>query len=522
VGGGLQAGDGQDLSLRGRLLLAAIGIAATSLILSGALNWVLVSRLQIANTESQLRTQALVLRTTLPGECLTPNPRTRTCVTPIRSEQAYVDLASSALRPAVPSGDRLILLNGPSLVPPYEVVYDSRGQLTTGTTVSIDGLVAGEVSPQAVTIGDRSYLVAAVATPSHRFVKWLVLATPEDAAQAAATHQLIPRILASAGAALLLAIVVTLLLARAFTRPLNELKSAAEDIATGNYARRVNTTTYDEIAVVGRSFNRMAEAVERSRTLQRDFLANVSHELKTPLTSLIGFSQALVDGSLRTETEKQRAAAILHEESQRVLRLSQELLDLARVEAGQLRFEPQPVDLGALLQQEIDLVRHRAAERGLELRLAVPTWLPPVLADPERLHQILENLVDNAVKYAPRGTEVWLWAEQRGGGWLRTTVRNQVGPHPPNPQRMFDRFYRAHPTRGSGAGGVGLGLAISRELALAQQGSLVAELDPHGLLDLRLDLPAAPAAGPPESAGQQPATSPVRLPPALPEARSSS
>jgi signal transduction histidine kinase len=518
VGGGLQAGDGRDLSLRGRLLLAAIGIAATSLILSGALNWVLVSRLQIANTESQLRSQALVLRTTLPGECLAPNPRTRSCLTPIRSEQTYVDLASTALRPGVPSGDRLILLNGPSLVPPYEVVYDSQGQLTTGTTVSIDGLVAGEVSPQAVTIGDRSYLVAAVATPGHRFVKWLLLATPQDAAQAAATHQLIPRILASAGAALLLAIVVTLLLARAFTRPLNELKAAAEDIATGNYARRVNTTTYDEIAVVGRSFNRMAEAVERSRRLQRDFLANVSHELKTPLTSLIGFSQALVDGSLRTDAEKQRAAAILHEESQRVLRMSQELLDLARVEAGQLRFEPQPVDLGALLEQEIDLVRRRAAERGLELRLAVPTWLPPVLADPERLAQILENLVDNAVKYAPGGTEIWLWAEQLGG-WLRTTVRNQVGPHPPNPERMFDRFYRADPARGSGAGGVGLGLAISRELALAQQGSLVGELDAHGLLYLKLDLPAAPAAGPPETAGQQPATRPVRLPPALPEAR---
>src|SRR5439155_11280247 len=167
-------------------------------------------------------------------------------------------------------------------------------------------------------------------------------------------------------------------------------------------------------------FNRMAEAVERSRSLQRDFLANVSHELKTPLTSLIGFSQALMDGSLRTEAEKQRAATILNEESRRVLRMSQELLDLARVESGQLHLEPQALDLGALLGQEIEIVRQRAADRGLVIQLAVPTWLPPVLADPERVHQILENLLDNAVKYAPQKTEVWISSEELGSSRVRT------------------------------------------------------------------------------------------------------
>src|SRR5207253_589723 len=232
------------------------------------------------------------------------------------------------------------------------------------------------------------------------------------------------------------------------------------------------------------------------------------------LTSLIGFSQALMDGSLRTDEEKRRAATILNEESQRVLRMSQELLDLARVESGQLHFDPQPVDLAALLGQEIDIIRARATRRALVIQLAVPSPLPPVLADPERVHQILDNLLDNAVKYAPEGTDVWISAQSLPGSRVRTTVRNRVGAYPPNPERMFDRFYRADPSRASGAGGVGLGLAISRELAIAQSGTLAARLDGEGQLIMDLDLPAIVTA-PPTPA--PPATrTPARLPAPVP------
>jgi signal transduction histidine kinase len=305
-----------------------------------------------------------------------------------------------------------------------------------------------------------------------------------------ATRQLVPPILLSGSAGLLLAIIATLLLSRAFTHPLHDLRKAAEDIAAGNYSRRVAATGGDEVGVVGQAFNRMAEAVERARAQQRAFLANVSHELKTPLTSLIGFSQALMDGSLHTDQEKLRAATILNEEAQRVLRMSQELLDLARVESGQITLNPHPVDLGGQLEQEIEIVRTRAQARSLALQLAVPSTLPPVQADPDRLHQILENLLDNAVKYAPEGTEVRISAEAGPNGAVTAVVRNQVGSPAPDPERMFDRFYRGDPSRSSSAGGVGLGLAISRELAIAQEGSLQAELGAGGSLYLKLALPA--------------------------------
>ena len=283
---------------------------------------------------------------------------------------------------------------------------------------------------------------------------------------------------------------LVLLVSRSLTRPLTVLGSAAEDIAAGNYSRRVDINGQDELGVLGSAFNRMAEAVERARKVQRDFLANVSHELKTPLTSLIGFSQALVDGSLLGDAERTRAATIVHEESERVLRMAQELLDLARVEAGTISMHITSVDLGGQLEQELEMVRRRAEARRLALKLNVPDDIPPVAADPERLHQILDNLLDNAVKYAPDGSTVNATARLSGGS-VETVVANPAGAHRPDPDRMFDRFYRADPSRSAAAGGVGLGLSISRELATAMKGRLWADFDDSGNLRVHLMLPAS-------------------------------
>jgi signal transduction histidine kinase len=317
---------------------------------------------------------------------------------------------------------------------------------------------------------------------------YVVVARPESAVTTAAAGELVPRLLVAGGAALLVALVLVLIVSRSVTKPLTKLAGAAEDIAGGNYSRRVGIRGPDEIGHLGVAFDRMAEAVERARRTQREFLANVSHELKTPLTSLIGFSQALTDGSLKTDAEKTRAATIVHEESERVLRMAQELLDLARVEAGTVSFHITAVDLAAQLQQELDIVRPRAAAAGLRLEADVPAGLPPVAADPERLHQVLDNLLDNAVKYAPRGTSVRISASPNGTV-VDTVVANATGDHRPDPDRIFERFYRADASRSAAAGGVGLGLAISRELVTAMKGTLRAELDGGSMLLMRLSLP---------------------------------
>jgi signal transduction histidine kinase len=343
------------------------------------------------------------------------------------------------------------------------------------------------------TLGGQLYIAAAMKIPPARdplAATYVVLAQPQSLAATAAAGDLARRLLEAGGAALVAAMLLVLLVSRSLTGPLTKLAGAAEDIAAGNYSRRVGIRGSDEIGMLGAAFDRMAEAVERARKTQRDFLANVSHELKTPLTSLIGFSQALVDGSLWSENERTRAATIIHEESERVLRMAQELLDLARVEGGSISLHITAVDLASQLDQELEMIKPRAGRRRLELKLAAPKNIPPVAADPERLHQILDNLLDNAVKYAPEGTAVKISALSNISG-VEVVVANATGAHKPDAERIFERFYRADPSRSAAAAGVGLGLSISRELAAAMKGRLWADFDVSGELRLHLLLPAA-------------------------------
>ena len=385
---------------------------------------------------------------------------------------------------------RLILLDNERYV-----VYDSGGSDTIGSQIALSqsARFTGVLEAFAP-LGGQNYLGAAIRLPGKRVdplgAAFVMLAEPQSLVATAAAGSLASRLLVAGGAALIVAMLLALLVSRSVTKPLTQLASAAEDIAAGNYARRVSISGQDEIGLVGSAFNRMGEAVERARKAQRDFLANVSHELKTPLTSLIGFSQALVDGSLLSDADRTRAATIVHEESERVLRMAQELLDLARVEAGSISLHITAVDLGGQLEQELEMIRPRADSRKLNLKLNFPDDIPPVAADPERLHQVLDNLLDNAVKYAPEGSTVNAVA-RLSGGLVETIVSNPTGPHRPDPDRMFDRFYRADPSRSAAAGGVGLGLSISRELTAAMQGRLWADFDDTGNLRIHLMLPAS-------------------------------
>ena len=491
MGGGVPVGAHRPLTLRLRVLAAAVGIVAVSLLLSGALTWVLVRNLEVSTAQGQLDLAVLVDRVLVRHqECqvrpaVVTNEGATNCKLDanVDFEDRLVSLATTL------SSDRLLLLDRQR-----SVVFDSGSPSTIGQVISIQAAKrVANVLEAGPSLGGQSYLAAATAlTPARDPLgaAYVLVARPQASVAAAATGELAPLLLEAGGAALVVALVLVLLVSRSLTRPLSQLAGAAEDIAAGNYSRRVGIRGHDEIGMLGAAFDRMAEAVERARSVQREFLANVSHELKTPLTSLIGFSQALVDGSLRTDAERTRAATIVHEESERMLRMARELLDLARVEAGTISLHITAVDLHGQLEQELEMVRPRADSRSLALALDVPTDISPVAADPERLHQILDNLLDNAVKYAPEGTAISISAAPNLLG-VETVVANATGTHEPDPERMFDRFYRADPSRSAAAGGVGLGLAISRELAAAMRGKLWADFGGGGDLRLHLLLPAA-------------------------------
>jgi len=486
VGRRLPPGAGDKLTLRFRLLAAAAGIVAISLLLAGALTWVFVRDLEFQSVQLQLDRQVMVVAAAVKQrECEFQGSVAGACR--LASDSEFTD----RLYGMVPQlgGERLILLDANR-----RIVFDSEASDTIGTQLAITASkrVAG-VGEAATSLDGKDYIAAAVQISPRRDplnASYVVLAQPQALVATAAAGDLATRLLEAGGAALVVAMLLVLLVSRSVTRPITQLGEAAEDIAAGNYARRVSIRGHDEIGMLGSAFNRMAEAVERARKAQRDFLANVSHELKTPLTSLIGFSQALVDGSLVDEMARTRAATIVHEESERVLRMAQELLDLARVEAGSISMHIAAVDLAGQLEQELEIVRPRAAARHLTLQMHVPDDIPPVAADPERLHQILDNLLDNSVKYAPEGATISAVALLSGAS-VETVVSNPVGPHRPNPDRMFDRFYRADPSRSAAAGGVGLGLSISRELAVAMKGRMWADFDATGSLQVHLRLPAS-------------------------------
>jgi signal transduction histidine kinase len=490
VGSRVPAGAGRQLSLRLRVLAAAAGIVAVSLLLSGALTWVLVRNLELQSAQGQLDFAIQVNRVLVRHEeCLNrPAVVTNEGAAACRLDDPFDYKDRLATLAATLSEDRLLLLDRQR-----RVLWDSGGP-NTGQVIDVQTArrVANVAEAQPVLDGQQ-YLAAAVALPPARdplTAAFLLVARPRASVTTAAASQLVPLLLVAGGAALVVAMLLVILVGRTLTRPLTELAAAAEDVAGGNYSRRVGIRGDDEIGKLGAAFDRMAEAVERARKVQRDFLANLSHELKTPLTSLIGFSQALVDGSLKSKAERARAATIVHEESERVLRMAQELLDLARVEAGTISLNIGAVDLGGQLQQELEMVRPRATARSLALALDAPSNIPPVAADPERLHQILDNLLDNAVKYAPSGSTITTAAHVTDGA-IETIVSNAVGEVRPDSERIFDRFYRADPSRSAAASGVGLGLSISRELATAMGGKLWADFDDTGSLRVHLMLPVS-------------------------------
>ncbi len=285
--------------------------------------------------------------------------------------------------------------------------------------------------------------------------------------------------------AFLVAAPVALLLARSVTRPLIGLTRATRAVARGDYSQRVPVRDGDEVGELGRSFNQMAQEIERTRQRERDFLANVSHDLKTPLTSIQGFAGALTDGTVPPDAYPS-VARIIHEEAQRMGQLVGDILQLSRLEAGDLALALTPLDAGELLRASARRFEAVAAQAGIALLVDVPAGATlGLLGDRGRLEQVLGNLIENAIRHTPSGGRIDLVAvpgEEQGRAVVRLLVRDSGSGIAPNDlPRIFERFYQAEksrvvtPRNGSGRAGSGLGLAIVRELVERNGGTIRAE-----------------------------------------------
>jgi signal transduction histidine kinase len=287
-----------------------------------------------------------------------------------------------------------------------------------------------------------------------------------------------------AGAALALALVQ--LLAHGMTRPLREMVSAARAMSRGEYERRVTATSRDEVGELGRAFNRMAADLAEVDRIRRDLVANVSHELRTPLGALRAMLENLVDG---VETPDAESLADMLGHVERLGALVEQLLDLSKLESGAVPLERAPVRGSALLERAVTDWRQGARARGVDLKLVVEPDHLVLNADATRLHQVVSNLVANAIRHAPAGSTVTVSARANGRGTVLEVSDEGPGIPQAEAERVFERFYRSDQARSSGDGGSGLGLAIARWIVELHDGTIRTEERTPGGCRMIVELP---------------------------------
>jgi two-component system OmpR family sensor kinase len=385
-------------------------------------------------------------------------------------------------RPTLRLMRRALNLSDASL---YRIGEDGRAVLAGGdpqltlTSADIEELRAGRTLEGRRRTPTGEVLFAAEPFAGPRATLVLVLARPAGEGGVS----LGPSILAAAGVAVAVAVGMSILLSKRIAGPMKELAAAARDLARGKLDRRVAVEADDEIAVVAEAFNTMAGELQADEQRQRDFLMSISHELRTPLTAIQGYAEAIEDGTTSGEGSA-RAAGVILGESKRLARLVSDLLDLARLDARRFGVMPEAVEVAPVLESVKSKFDRQAAESDVDLR--VDACDATVMADPDRLVQILSNLVENALRYTPPSGRITLGCT---GGEITVT---DTGPgfHEEDLPRAFERQYLVGKYRGVREVGTGLGLVITRELAAVMGGTVVAANVPGGGARFMVALPA--------------------------------
>jgi signal transduction histidine kinase len=293
------------------------------------------------------------------------------------------------------------------------------------------------------------------------------------------------------------ALIVGGVLAGALTRPLRELTTAAREIARGNLEQKVRVRSQDELGALAGAFNQMSAELARARDLRRQMTADIAHDLRTPLSVILGHAEALRDGVLPTTPE---TLALIHDEAQHLNRLVEDLRTLSLAEAGELTLVRRPTSPGELVERVAAAHQPRARQQNVTLRAEVEPHVPDVDVDPDRMMQVLNNLLDNALRHTPPGGSVVcrVTSDTRHATRHPSLVTFSVsdsgpGIAPEDLPRLFDRFYRADKARArsTAQGGSGLGLAIAKSIVEGHGGSIRAESRPGQGARFFVELPIA-------------------------------
>lgn len=299
------------------------------------------------------------------------------------------------------------------------------------------------------------------------------------------------------GLGAVLAALLAAWLARSLGHRLDPLHDAAGRIAAGDMTARVEVGTEDEVAAVERAFNEMAEGLADAHRREREFLASVSHDLRTPLTAIRGYTEALEEGRITAE-DTARVAGVIHRESGRLGRLVEDFVLLSRLEAREFGLRPEAVDLGGHLKGVAESFRRTAAEAGVELTVDADE-MPGVVVDPDRVAQVVANLLENALRYTPEAGRVRLTLQADAGAAVVSVTDTGPGIAPEDLPHIFERLYVTQRYRAVRPEGSGLGLSIVKELVDAMGGSIGVESTLGAGTTLRVRIPLSPPPPPPEA-----------------------
>jgi two-component system, OmpR family, sensor histidine kinase BaeS len=287
----------------------------------------------------------------------------------------------------------------------------------------------------------------------------------------------------------LVVIAFSLILTRRLTKPLVSLTRAAEQMKAGNYTQRADQPqSLDELGRLALTFNSMADKLtadiyeqRQQEQLRRDMIANIAHDLVTPLTAIQGYSEAIADDVISDPIERQETALLIGREVQRLRRLVSDMQNMTSLEAGRLQLEIAPLNLHDLVEETLAVISPECQQADIELHNEIALGTPLALVDSDRLTQVLLNLLDNARRHTPAGGKIVINARNDGEQIIMSISDTGVGIQPLDLPHIFERFYRVDRSRNAASGGSGLGLAIIKAIIVAHGGTVWAESTPgHG------------------------------------------
>lgn len=287
----------------------------------------------------------------------------------------------------------------------------------------------------------------------------------------------------AAGAALVAAVLASFLISRQVVGPVQKMMVASHRIADGEYAERitvpgiVHSNQLDELDQLALSFNQMADKLEKTEIMRRQLIGDVSHELRTPLTAIKGYMEGLMDGVMSATPETYQQ---VFTEADRLQRLVNDLQELSRVEAGAFSLDLKPVSINSLIETVASNLGRQFEEKGIHLQIQLDASLPELAADPDRILQVLTNLIGNALQYTQPGGDIYIRTMRNQNEAVINITDTGVGIAPDQLANIYKRFYRADKSRSRTSGGSGIGLTIAQALVKAHRGRIWAESPGEG------------------------------------------